>query len=154
MLIGCSYFTAGPRQILNVSLGNNVLSPDGRAANAAVEAYIAEYQEEFLYQALGQRFDVSTEAYATVCEKLKDAFADYVFFHFLRDSGTQATLTGLVVRKNDNRPVAPISRQVHTWNGMVKKLERFAAWCATDECPFEDIAVSKNLLTPINVLNI
>ena len=169
MLIDCSYFTAGPRHIQNASLGNNVLSPDGRAANAAIEAYIAEYQESFLVDALGERLGnkvnsylvcvdegdkVANEKYDAVCEHLKDAFADYVFFHIMRDSNTQQTMTGLVRLKSANEYVAPIARQVNIWNGMVRKNKRFAEWCASEDCPLAGISMSDELVTTINRFNL
>lgn len=169
MLIDYSYFTTGPRHIQNASLGDNALNPDGRAAKAAIEAYIAEYQEQFLVEALGERIGnkanaylvckdegdkVVSEPYDIVCDKLKDAFADYVFFHIMRDSNTQQTMTGLVRLKCSNEYVPPIRRQVNVWNGMVIKNRRFAQWCASSECPMLGISMSKDLLTPINVLNL
>lgn len=169
MLIDCSYFAAGPRHIQNASLGNNALSPDGRAVNAAIEAYIAEYQEEFLVNALGERLgnkvnaylicvdegdNVANEKYDAVCDKLKDAFADYVFFHIMRDSNSQQTMTGLVRLKSANEYVAPITRQVNIWNDMVKKNKRFAQWCNSEECPLADISMSIELVTAINRLNL
>lgn len=169
MLIDCSYFTTGPRHIQNASLGNNALSPDGRAANAAIEAYIAEYQEPFLIDALGERLGnkvnaylvcvdegdkVANEKYDVVCERLKDAFADYVFFHIMRDSNTQQTMTGLVRLKCANEYVAPIARQVNIWNGMVNKNKRFAEWCASEDCPLGGISMSDELVTAINRFNL
>lgn len=147
----------------------NQLSPDARAVDGAIEAFIAEYQEQFLIEALGERIgnkanayivckdegdNVSSEPYDIVCDKLKDAFADYVFFHIMRDSNTQQTITGLVRLKCANEYVAPITRQVNVWNTMVIKNRRFAAWCASPECPMSGISMSKDLLTPINVLNL
>lgn len=169
MLIDCSYFTEGPRHILNSTLGT-LPDPNAVEANAGIEAYIAEYQEEFLRLALGSSLgnkvhnylvcldeDASckhTENFDVVCEKLKESFADYVFFHIMRDSNTQQTMTGLVRLKCANDYVAPIRRQVTVWNGMVKKNIRFIEWVGTSECPIEGIEMDKEVLTNINHFNL
>ena len=55
MLIDCSYFTKGPRRILNASLGTVGRLPNANATEVAdaIEAYISEYQEEYLAGILG-----------------------------------------------------------------------------------------------------
>ena len=74
--------------------------------------------------------------YAVLCEKLCEPFADYVFYHILRDANTQATITGLVRLECDNEYVAPFKRQVSTWNSMVKKNKLFVEWALSYDCPF------------------
>ena len=43
MLIDCSYFTDGPRHIMNATLGE-MPNPNAEEVNAAIEAYIARWQ--------------------------------------------------------------------------------------------------------------
>lgn len=169
MLIDISYFTKGSRQILNASTaempGQNSVS-----VNEAIIGYIDEYQEDFLCEMLGfslgakvnlylLELDTDSEKehnnqYDDICNRLKSSFADYVFFHILRDCQTQSTISGLVLLKNANEYVSPINRQVSTWNTMVKRNEVFQAWCKTNLCPILNIEVSTNMLTPINNLNL
>lgn len=165
MLIDASYFTAGPRQILNATLGSGTTT-----ANAAIEQYIAEYQEEFLCRVLGDEVGQSVQEYLDnlddkygtevidemelLCGKLRKPFADYVFFHILRDSGQTATITGLVRLKAANQYVEPIVRQVTTWNRMVNNLNLFAEWVDNGECPISGIDIDEYLLQPINRFNL
>lgn len=169
MLIDISYFTKGSRHILNASTtempGQNSIS-----VNEAIIGYIDEYQESFLCEMLGFSLgaDVNlylleldsdatkehNEQYDEICDKIKYMFADYVFFHILRDCQTQSTTSGLVLLKSANEYVSPINRQVSTWNTMVKRNEVFQAWCKTNLCPIPNIEVSTNMLTPINNLNL
>ena len=132
MLIDCTYFTDGPRHILNATLG--VVSPNANEVCSAIEAYIAKFQKPFLVGVLGKEVGKTALDYIKsldaeeaerdvdldmVLEQLKEPFADYVFFKILRDSSSQATMTGLVRLKSANNYVAPIKRQVSTWNEMV-----------------------------------
>ncbi len=165
MLIDVSYFTAGPRQILNATLGKGTSKE-----NAVIEQYIAEYQEEFLCRVLGEDVGVTVQSYLCnldndpeadtdkniedVCAKLRKPFADYVFFYILRDSGQSATITGLVRLKGANQYVEPIVRQVSTWNRMANSLNLFAEWVDNGESPLSDIKIDPYLLEPINRFNL
>lgn len=170
MLIDCSYFTEGSRHILNATMGtaDTLPNPNADEVNNAILAYIEELQPEFLTEMLGATVANKVNAYLVcqeedetpphvermdeLCERLREPFADYVFFHILRDSNTQATMTGLVKLKSANTIVAPISRQVSVWNSMVRKNRLFAEW--SKESTLNGITVSAELTTPINVLNL
>ena len=159
MLIDCSYFTKGTRHILNASLGT---LPN--------EAYIAEFQEQYLVEMLGPTLGNKFNAYLVcldedeepirnekmdaVCDRLKESFADYVFFHILRDANTQSSITGLVLLKSANTYVAPIRRQVSVWNTMVDRNRRFAEWCQSSDCTTSGISISNDMITKINALNL
>lgn len=165
MLIDVSYFTAGPRQILNATLGKGTTRE-----NAVIEQYIAEYQEEFLCRVLGDKVGAAMQSYLceldnkpeadndkdmdALCAKLRKPFADYVFFYILRDSGQQASITGVVKLKSANSYVEPIVRQVSTWNRMANKLNLFAEWVDGGECPVSGIVIDKYLLESINRFNL
>ncbi|MDC2623369.1 hypothetical protein [Bacteroides ovatus] len=181
MLIDVSFFTSGPRHIQNASVAE-MPTQDSLAVNEAIEAYIKAFQPEYLHDVVGaslsraivdylelieqekdkssDEVDISEEkeeeassGYAVLCEKLREPFADYVFYHILRDANTQATVKGLVRLKCANEYVAPIKRQVSTWNSMVKKNRLFVEWVMSDDCPFA-VKIQKNLLTPINTFNL
>lgn len=169
MLIDCSYFTAGPRHIQNVSTGK---LPNANAieVNEAVTAFICEHQERFLTRMLGRAVGNRVNAYLVcldedeepkrndtmdaVCAHLKESFADYVFFHILRDCNEQSTVTGLVRLKTANTYVAPIRRQASVWNTMVERNRTFAEWCRSEECGLSGISVSEAMLTCINSMNL
>lgn len=169
MLIDISYFTKGSRHILNASTAE-MPGQSSVSVNEAIIGYIDECQEPFLCEMLGfslgakvnlylLELDTDSEKehnnqYDDICNRLKSSFADYVFFHILRDCQTQSTISGLVLLKNANEYVSPINRQVSTWNTMVKRNEVFQAWCKTNLCPIPNIEVSTNMLTPINNLNL
>lgn len=169
MLIDCSYFTKGSRHILNATMGTTP-NPNAIEVNEAIEAYISEYQEQYLSQMLGPALGNRVNAYLVcieedeeprhnanidaVCEQLRDSFADYVFFHILRDMNTQSTITGLVQLKCANEYVAPIRRQVNVWNSMVDKNRQFAGWCGSDNCTLSGISTDNEMLTKINPLNL
>lgn len=165
MLIDVSYFTAGPRQILNATLGKGTSKE-----NAVIEQYISEYQEEFLCRALGEDVGLSMQKYLynldnyyeadpdedmeAVCARLRKPFADYVFFNILRDSGQTASVAGLVKLKSSNTYVEPIVRQVSTWNRMVSNLRLFAEWVGNGESPIFGIVIDECLLETINRFNL
>lgn len=181
MLIDCSYFLEGPRHIQNATAGDSNPKPqpilpgtlpmdNSVAVNKTIEAYIAEFQEEFLKRMLGETIGNKAHTYLValeedknpshnpsydgVLEKLKEPFADYVFFHILRDANTQSTVTGLVKLKCANEYVAPIRRQVTVWNSMVDRNRLFASWAYSSDCPMRDIVVDSYLLKKTNVFNL
>lgn len=169
MLIDISYFTVGGRHIQNASTAE-MPNQNSISVNEQINWYIEQYQEEFLCEMLGFSLGADVnfylieldadstkerdKQYDDICNQIKRSFADYVFFHILRDTQTLATASGLVLVKNANEYVAPINRQVSTWNTMVERNKAFQAWCKTDKCSIPNIEVSTNLLTPINNLNL
>lgn len=169
MLIDCSYFTSGPRHIQNATLGR-MPNANSTAVNEAIESYIAEHQEMYLIRTLGRTLGnkvntylvcadeddapVHNDAIDALCGKLRDSFADYVFYQILRDTNTQSTMTGLVRLKCANPYVAPIRRQVSVWNSMVDKHRLFREWCDSSECTLSKIVTSDDMLTKINALNL
>lgn len=172
MLIDSSYFCKGSRHILNATLGTNdaLPNPNAMEVNLAIEAYIEEYQERFLCLMLGYTLGNRVNTYLVrleddenpkhmpnldaICDRLRESFADYVFFHILRDMNTQSTMTGLVRLKCANEYVAPIRRQVSVWNSMADKNRLFAKWCDSSECTISGISIDSNMLTYINSLNL
>lgn len=165
MLIDVSYFINGPRRILNSTLGKGT-----PMENAVIEQYIADYQDEFLSRVLGDKVGEVMLSYLdergdgweskidkdleSVCDKLRKPFADYVFYHILRDSSQTMTVTGLVKLKNANTYVEPIVRQVTTWNRMANRLNVFSEWVDSGECPIEGIVIDEYMLEPINRFNL
>lgn len=172
MLIDSSYFCKGSRHILNASLGSEVTLPNPNAmeVNRAIDGYIEEHQERFLCLMLGHTLGNRVNSYLvcleedeepkhmpgldSICKRLREPFADYVFFHILRDMNTQSTMTGLVRLKCANEYVAPIRRQVSVWNSMANKNRLFAEWSASTECTIPGINVDSDMLTYINTLNL
>jgi hypothetical protein len=168
MLVDVSYFTTGPRHILNASLGT-LPNPNAQEVNAAIEDYIAYYQEQYLYEMLGETLGNKVNAYLvcqdegdninkenieTLCAQLRQSFADYVYYKIIGDSNEQATITGLQRLKSANSFVAPITRQVKVWNAMVERNQRFVQWSKSSECYFTNIHTSSNMLTKINSFNL
>lgn len=169
MLIDCSYFIDGPRHIQNATLGK-MPNPNAEDVNAAIKAYIKMFQRPFLKGVLGAPIAGAVISYLKlidkdenekrdleldmVIEQLREPFANYVFYKILRDSNTQATITGLVRLKCANDYVSPIRRQVSTWNDMVDMLADFSAWCRSTDCHISGITTESNFLTKINSLNL
>lgn len=174
MLIDISFFTSGPRHIQNASVAK-IPDQNSLAVNESINSYIKEFQTKFLLGIVGRNlasaivdyFEIIDQekeevleeekevesGYSVLCKKLQEPFADYVFFHILRDMNTQATITGLVRLKCANEYVSPIKKQVSTWNSMVDKNRLFVEWASSDDCPFS-VKIEKNLLTPINAFNL
>ena len=162
MLIDYTYFSKGTRQIQNATLGD-VPGADNIKVCRQIEAYIAEYQEEDLKGILGNEPGNKVNAYLVcldddseqkriesfdeVCERLKESFADYVFFHFLRDINEQVTKTGIVREKSVNTYVSPIRRQVNVWNSMVERHRAFVELSGS-------MNVKTEFLTKINQFNL
>lgn len=150
MLIDSSWFTQGPRHIQNANAGNSV-NLDSFDVNDAIEAYVTEYQDQFLCEMVGLDIASKGEDYLdklgdNAKQMLCESFADYVFFQILRDANTQSKITGLVQLKCADTYVAPIRRQVIAWNRMVDRNRWFHARTG--------ISVSPNMLTKINCLNL
>lgn len=174
MLIDVSYFTSGPRHIMNAT-ANASPNQNQLSVNKAIMGYVRHYQMAFLCEMLGDAlalqlndymaekdaaendnlaFEVN-EGYEVLLSKLRESFADYVFFYILRDASTQATDRGLVIWKNENEVVSPISRQVSVWNEMVKRNIRFKAWASVQSAtPYSLAVVSDNMVTRINPFNL
>lgn len=168
MLIDVSYFTDGPRHILNASLGK-MPNLDAEAVNATIKAYICHWQRKFLNGVLERNYasvvdnylklidkDPGTDPEADadmVIEQLREPFANFVFFKILRDANTQPTVTGLVRLKCANEYVAPLRRQVSAWNEMVDLIRDFHVW-ARAEGYSSWLGKEDNLLTKINTLNL
>lgn len=171
MIVDVSYFISGPRQVRNATTAK-MPATEGLAANNAIKGYISAFQRQFLNDIVGftlagqvtdylEMMDDESEVakdeivppYEHLCRQIRESFADYVFYHILRDANTEVTVTGLVQLKSANNYVSPIQRQVSTWNGMVEKNRQFLHWASTNECPFK-VNINKNLLIPINRFNL
>lgn len=173
MLIDVSYFTSGPRHIVNAT-ATATTSQNSLSVNAAIVGYIRHYQLAFLCEMLGDSLAVEIDDYLNekeqaekatngqtafepvarfelLCSKLRDSFADYVFFYLMRDAGTQATERGVVIWKNENTVVSPLQRQVSVWNEMVNRNVRFKAWAAIHE---PSVSVSSNMTSRVNPYNL
>lgn len=172
MLIDCSYFTDGPRHIQNATLGTQgkMPNPNAEEVNGAIEAYIRKFQRPFLKGVVGAPIAGAVISYLKlidknaheerdaaldmVVEQLREPFANYVFYKILRDANSQATMTGLVRLKCANDYVAPIRRQVSTWNDMVDMIADFSVWAKSADCHVPGISAESNFLTKINALNL
>lgn len=168
MLIDVSYFTEGPRHIQN-ALRGRLPNADAEAVNAVIKAYIRQWQLPFLRGVFtaAKAFEVNSylnaidkdlcaehdEEIDKVVEQLREPFANYVFFKMLRDANTQATVTGLVRLKCANECVAPIQRQVNTWNDMVGMIRDFREWAKAEDYA-SWLGKGDNLITKINTLNL
>ena len=175
MLIDVSYFTSGPRHIMNAT-ANASPNQNQLSVNKAIMGYVKHYQMAFLCEMLGDALALLlndymaekeaaenddnndfavNDGYEMLMSKLRESFADYVFFYILRDASTQATDRGLVIWKNENEVVSPISRQVSVWNEMVNRNIRFKAWAgAQSSAPYSVAVVSDNMVTRINPFNL
>lgn len=166
MLIDVSYFTEGPRHILNASPNTASALAKGQnalAVNERIESYIKYYQRQFLVKMLGKSLCSLVEVYIGGDEvdadedyeellmRLKEPFADYVYYYILRTSNTKSTITGLAVLKNDNKVVSPNVDMVRAWNSMVDRNIDFVKWAET--CPF-NVEISESMLTHINTLGL
>lgn len=144
--------------------------PDALEVNRAIEGYISALQEEFLIDMLGEKNGIEVHSYLcsikdgevveriesvdAVCERLKESFADFVFFHMIGEQNTRGTVNGLVRLKIGNEYASPLQRQVVTWNTMVERNRRFYEWAKTKECRLDRIQVSKYMLQRINPFNL
>lgn len=157
MLIDISYFMKGERQLMNAN--NKSVTSNEVAVKTFVEGYIESLEEKFLTNMVGKDLcesmmsAESVEVTQCIKDKLKESFADYVFYHILRDMNETTTITGVVRLKNANTYVSPIHRQTSVWNSMVDRNRAFVEWASTNECPFK-IRISKNMLTYINSMNL
>ena len=166
MLIDISYFTKGPRHIQNAT-ESKMPTMESQSVNNAIQAYSEFYIEPFLNNMLGAELAakamtrlieiedgaVNTEPIDVLISKLKESYADFVFFQIIKNVNTQPTMTGTVKLKSANEYTDPKAVLVDTWNRMVENNELFVEWVFRDECPYK-VKVRKSMLTTINVLNI
>lgn len=167
MLIDITYFQKGSRQILN-AISRGLPSAGNQEVCAYVESYIKEFQYEYLKRVLGEKLGTRLQAYLlsvdeeiavpnenmdAICDRLREPFADYIFFKLLKDVGQQTAITGFAKLKGANEIVSPIDKQVRTWNAMVAKHLSFCTW-AQESSQIEGIVIDGDLLTPINSLNL
>ena len=169
MLIDVSYFVAGPRHILNASTSKTA-GADSLVVTGHIEEYIKKLQPVFLESMLGKNEagyamdyldmsddegneDTEPSKYEIVCNKLKEPFADYVLFHILRDSSSEATITGNVRLKCANEYISPVNAQVIAWNRMVSANVKFIQWARDGNCPI-DLVTQTNMLIKINQFNL
>lgn len=166
MLIDVSYFIKGPRHIQNASV-SSMPSMESQSVNKTIVGYIDFYMCQFLNDMLGYELAYQVEQRLlaiedgaedvvpidTLIDKMKESFADFVFFQMLKNINTQATVTGIVHLKSVNEYADPKELLVSTWNRMVASNVRFLEWVLSEDCPYK-VKVKKFMLTPINVLNI
>lgn len=165
MLVGISYFTGGPRRIFNASVAEEP-SRDSLSVNDAINGYIKYCQPIFLKSVIGAELSIQVSerlkqveevgdktGLDILIDKLREPFADFVFFTIVKNANEQSTITGLVHLKSVNDYIAPISTLVRTWNAMADKLQDFIYWAASEECPYK-VKIEKHMITPINSLNL
>lgn len=176
MLIDVTSFTSGPRQIENAVKSQQ--NANHIAVAQAIDGYIAHYQPVFLRSVVGDKWCSLFDAYskvdhvqanededetpaeptdeditiASLIDLLKEPFANFVFFHMLRDMNTQVTITGVVNLKCANSYVSPIDRGVRVWNEMVDQLKAFTK--TVYELKVLDVATDEDMLTYINQFNL
>lgn len=159
-LIDTTYYEQGKRHIFNASVG--ATSPACIEVCGYIDAFIADYQDEFLSKMLGDKLAPKVSEYLNSLDNaeaehnslydqiitgLKESYADYVFFHILTESSTQATMTGVQLLKSANSNVSPDTKAVQAWNRMVENNRKFEQW-AFDAC--KDIFVNKYMLIKVN----
>lgn len=102
-----------PWQIRNATTAK-MPTAEGLSANNVIYGYIRSFQRKFLNDVVGftlagqitdyleiiENESPKTEndtvsPYEYVCRQLRESFADYVFYHILRDMNTDATVTDL-----------------------------------------------------------
>lgn len=164
-LIDCSYFYAGPLQIMNAKPTDD-LDNNAYAVDEAITAYIERYQDEFLEAMVGDRVktvitdylaereaneEYVDEAVEELCSKLRLSFAHYIYFKIVGDANQTMTITGLVRLKSANEYQSPRNRMVRVWNDMVKLNLNFIKWA---EKSVYEVFYRVNMITPINQFNL
>lgn len=165
-LIDCSYFYAGPLQIMNAKPTDD-LDNNAYAVDEAITAYIERYQDEFLEAMVGDGVktvitdylaereaneEYVDEAVEELCSKLRLSFAHYIYFKIVGDANQTMTITGLVRLKSVNEyQSSPRNRMVRVWNDMVKLNLNFIKWAETSDY---DVYYYVEMITPINPYNL
>jgi hypothetical protein len=162
MLIDVTSFTSGPRQIENAVATQKTANQIAVAER--INGYIDALQPEFLRRAAGKQWCSVIDEYSktdhqepseeelkvgNLADMLKEPFAEYVFFHMLRDMNVQPTITGLVQLKCANSYVSPLEKGVQAWNRMVDKLRLFVS-----EVAVEGVTIESDMVTYINSFNL
>lgn len=177
-LIDCTYFTKGERSVLGAPLLENTTDQGEMAVRDAILGYVDTLQGQFLKEAVGKVTAALLQEYLDLkaaiamegvldgedaeftedeglewlAQQLREPFADYVFYHILRHSRHQPTISGLVALKCANDYVSPARRQASSWNRMVDRLYDFLVE-ARKRVGYS-VVVSLNFCTKINSLNL
>lgn len=141
-LINSTYFTKVPRRVETVTLGT-LPDPNAKAVNEVIDGYIDSYEPEYLRNLLGEEGSGYVFRYLKDREEpgkdtdedleklldfLREPCAEYVFFHFLSGTTTQATITGVTANNGGDPHVSPMLKQVQTWNRMVDRHRDLQSW--------------------------
>lgn len=171
MMIDGTFFQDGMLCIEGVAV--NDITPDATnaAIKSALEACIGQYEPEYLEGLLGEKLcdeftgylssDREEERWERLKEKLirtapfpRSPIANYVYFHFLRNNDSAATITGVKKDEDDGALVSPERKMIFAWNDMVRQNEKIARFMLDNMPDYEGWELDEDLLTPINSFGI
>ncbi len=180
LLIDCTYFTKGERQVQNAPTSpDNCIDQNAIAVRDSINGWIEAEQERFLVSVLGKNTadilqmyleekEESREASGAEVEEpfeaddelefiasgLKESLADYVMYKMFRGTAVHMVNTGAVVLNSANENMVNTARrQASVWNSMTERLKRFIV-DADKKVTSYAIKCDRNMVTPVNAMNL
>lgn len=143
-------------------------SPTNEAIAGRINSFIERYEPEYLCKLLGEKlysdfllYDKGEsvndwEGFMGVLVKgstyKTSPIANYVYFHLLRASHTDATMNGVKGDGDDGKRVSPERKMVFAWNDMVQQNRQIYKWL--EKANYKDWDMDCELLETINTLGV
>jgi hypothetical protein len=163
MIIDYTFFQDGLLMV-DGALALATPSPTNEAIARRIDSFIETYEPEYLCKLLGEELynDFLVNGETDKWEEFKkhlvtkynvtkaSPIANYVYFHFVRDSQSIATING-VKKDGEENLVNPQSKMISAWNDMVHKNRIIYSWLCRN---FRNVQTEQELLETINVLGV
>lgn len=178
MLIDYTFFRGGPLDIEGAVLCTHTPSGTNEAIVDSLRRFIGLYEPEYLTKLLGEKLYGEFSSYLSgdreppesrwddLADLLvvrygegdgaacKSPVANYVYFHYLRHSHAQATVTGVKEDGDDGTLVSPERKMVYAWNDMVGMTSRIVCRLRVRASDYPCLHTDPELLETINTLGI
>lgn len=179
MLVDYTFFQGGILNIEGAVLNTDSASETNRAIVDSLQAFVMEYEQEYLEKLLGEELyekfssyiengkEPSEKRWDDLIDRLvvkrndgekalsKSPIANYIYFHYLRHNHTQATITGVKADGDDGRLVSPERKMIFAWNDMVEMNRRLVGWLEENRrLIYPGLVFDEELLETINPFGI
>lgn len=176
MIIDYTYFLSGSIRISGLPLNGVTPSATNGVLIDLLQYFIIEYEKEYLENILGDMYSEFSEYIKSESlgvgkwDRLKDMLTDnisegdfilkkspianYVYYWFLRDAQTEATITGVKKDGEDGSLVSPERKLVNAWNDMVKMNLKIYQFLDSNQKDYLGWIPNLYMITNINIFNL
>lgn len=168
MIIDYTFFQDGLLCIEGISLNDITPSQTNTSITNMLNACIEKYEEDYMVSLLGEKLyeEYSVHKDEDRWKNLENILvnksgkyprspiANYVYFYFLRNNDSQATITGVKKDNDDGKIISPERKMIFAWNDMVKQNEKVVLFLINHESEYNGWDGDNNLLIPINLFGL